>query len=275
MAELAIKGASGVGDSVYGYPIANYYSKDYDKIYYMSNYPELFEGIKNVECHRHTKLNYISLPEAESARKKHIDIRFSYAPRKHIPGTSQFEDSCISAGIQSRVELKIPWTVRNTALTRRVRESAKGRKVCIVAAPYQPFGRDDKWGDEIKIDPESIQRIMDDLREQFLFVLTGNKYCLYRPTCTEYDLIDQTSVTDLMDIISTADCCLSQIGNLLPMSEALEKKSVIIFSHKIPDMKHPFLRAITPEKTIHRKDLAYSVTDNNLDISKLFYDHLR
>ena len=225
MKELAIKGASGLGDAIYLYPIVEYYSKKYDKIHVMSDYPELFETIPNATCFRHLKLNYIPVRERNNVRKVPITIRATYGPGKHKKGTSQFEDYYVFAGIKTKIELRIPWNIRNTELTNIVKNIAKERKICIASTPYEPFGRDDEWGAVLRIKPEIIQAIVCKYRKEILFISTGNKFCLHRTSC-EYDLVDQTTVSDLMDIVSVSDICLSQIGNMLPMAECQGKKNL-------------------------------------------------
>jgi ADP-heptose:LPS heptosyltransferase len=273
MSEIALKGASGLGDAIYAYPIVKYFASKYDDVYFMSDFPELFEDIPNVKCSKHLKINYIAIPNEESIRKRPIDVKFTYGPRKHIPGTSQYQDMCIFAKKSYKdipdLPLKIDWEIHNAELINTVKLVAKGRKICVVAAPYQPFGREDKWGDEIKIQPESIQYIIDDLKQLgYLCIAIGNKFCLYEPM-VEYNLINQTSLTDLMDLMFICDLAVTQIGNLLPISEALNKKNITIFSSNIPNCTHSFLKAITPEKCVHYKNLNLSLYDDKLDLNKV------
>jgi hypothetical protein len=270
MTEICIKGASGLGDTVYLYPIAKHFSTKYDTVHLMSNYPEIFESIPNVICHKHLKLNYVPIVEGDKVRKKEVDIRFTYGPRKHKIGTSQYEDMYLWA-IENfninfpKLELEIPWEIKNKELISTVRMIANKRserKIAVVAAPYQPFGREDKFGDEIKIKPEMIQYICDDLKEMgYLVIVVGNEYALYEPIC-EYNLIGSTTVSDLFDLVSVADLTVTQIGNLLPISEVLGKKNITIFSENIPNCDHKFLKAITPDKCVHYKDLNLSLYDN-------------
>jgi len=280
MSSIAIKGASGLGDTIYLYPIAKHFSTLYDTVHLMSDYPELFESLPKVKCFPHKKLNYIPLGEG---KKQPIDLRCTYGPRKHKPGTSQFEDMLIFGKHSLKgqnhphwnmpeLELKIDWSIKNEELVRTTKAVAKGRKICVVAAPYEPFGREDEWGAVLRIKPEVIQDICTRYRESILFITIGNKYTLHRPT-VEHDLVEQTTVSDLMDLVSISDICLSQIGNLLPMAEALGKKNFIVFAEGIKQASHPFISSITPQKTIHFKHLNKSVYDSSDNITESFYDH--
>jgi ADP-heptose:LPS heptosyltransferase len=269
MSEICIKGASGLGDNIYLYPIVKHFASLYDKVYIMSDYPELFESLPNVTCSKHLKLNFIPIADGKTVRKKEIDLRCTYGPRKHKIGTDQFQDTYIFARTQGHqipdLKLELPWELKNTELVNTVRMIANKnafRKIAVVAAPYQPFGRTDKWGSEITIDPEVIQYICDDLKELGYLVITiGNDFCLYEPM-VEYNMIGQTTVPDMLDLVKMADLTVTQIGNLLPISEALNTKNITIFSKNIPNCEHKFLRAITPDKCVHRKDINLSMYDN-------------
>jgi hypothetical protein len=277
MTEIGIKGASGLGDNLYLYPIAKHYSTTHDKVYLMSDYPVLFEPLPKVECFRHLKLNYIPIREGEKIRKKEIDVRCTYGPRKHIKGTSQFEDMYIFANERfgqsiPKLKLEMPWEIKNKELidTIKLVASKNGpRKIAVVAAPYQPFGREDKWGDEIKIAPETIQYICDELKlMNYLVITVGNEFSLLEPM-VEYNLINQTSVEDLLDLVYISDLCVTQIGNLLPMAEVFGKKNITIFSHNISNCEHKFLRAITPDKCVHYKNLNLSFNDDKISKDRI------
>ena len=260
MTKIGLKGASGLGDSIYGYPIVKYYANKYDIVYYMTDYPLLFADLKNVVCTKHQKINYIAFPD----RRQPIDIRFTYCGRKYTPGTSQFTDSCISARIKEDIKLEIPWETRSTDLVNKIKRVAKGRKICIVSAPYEPFGREDEWGAILRIKPDIMQTIINKYKEKILFVQIGNKFVLNKLS-TEIEVINQTSYTDLFDIVSVCDFGMSQIGNMLPLCECLGKKNFIIFNKAAMESENKFIAAITPDKTVHYKKLNCSVLDDNIE----------
>ena len=158
---------SGLGDGIYMYPIIKWFCNSYDKVHVMCNYPEIFETLPQVQCHRHLKLNYIVLPN-ENNRKQNIEFRFSYGPYKHHHGSSQYQDMLTFGRRQypelPNLPLEMPWEVKNAELVDKINSVAGKRKIAIIAAPYQPFGRTDKFGEEIKIDNQVMQIIVDDLR---------------------------------------------------------------------------------------------------------------
>jgi hypothetical protein len=264
---IGLKGASGLGDSIYGYPIVKHYAEKHKTVYHMSNYPELYESIENAEIYPHQKVNYITTPDGQQP----IDTRFTYCGKKYTPGTSQFRDSVTSAKIRKNLDLYIPWTIKNEELCAEIKARAKGKKICIFAAPYEPFGREDEWGKSMRINKDSMAKIVHDpeLNEKVYFVQTGNKYVLHQFD-NVYDMVNQTSVSDLMDLVSISDICLSQIGNMLPMAECRKKNNFIIFSEAARTCGEKFIEAITPDKTVHYKKLNTSVYDNDRKIAEKF-----
>jgi hypothetical protein len=271
VSKIGLKGASGLGDTIYGYPIVRYYAQKHDEVYYMTNYPELFKTIPNAKCFKHEKLNYIRLPDGQ---RQPIDIRFTYCGRKYTSGSSQFTDSRISAGVKEPIELKIPWQTRNQKLIDSINDKCGGKKVCIISAPYEPFGREDQWGAILRIQPDIMQRIVDKYKNKLYFILIGNEYTLHTIKNVNLNLINKTSVSDLFDLVKRCDYGISQIGNMLPLCECQGKKNFIIFSKKAMESENRFISAITPEKTIHYKNLNISVTDDNIKKAVIRFDNL-
>lgn len=254
MSEIRLKGASGLGDTIYAYPIVKYYAQRYDHVHYMTDYPELYKSIKNVTCYKHRKTNDMG--------DGTVDIRFTYCGMKYTPGTSQFQDSVLSARINEKLDLKIEWQIQNGRLTEDIKKRAENKKICILAEPYEPFGRLDCWGALLRIKPEVMQTIVNTFRDKVYFIATGNRFVLHHTKHVQHDLVEKTTVSDLMDLLSICDFGLSQIGNLLPMCEALGKKNFLVFAKAAMVSENKFIKAITPEKTVHYKELNCSITDD-------------
>ncbi len=267
MTKIGLKGASGLGDSIYGFPIIKHYAKKYDQVYCMSNYPELFSTLENVSVHKHVKLNYIKMHDGT---KQPIDIRYTYTPRKYTAGTSQFTDALISAGIKEDIKLEIPWGLSASRLALDVWDKAKGKLVCVMAAPYEPFGRDDEWGKILRIQPTIMQDIVNSFNDKVFFILVGNTYVLHDIKNVGIDLVGKTTVSELLDLVTPSDFGISQIGNLLPICEALNKRNFIIFNEKAMQCDNRFIAAITPEKTVHYKKLNKSIKDTDKNYLEAF-----
>jgi hypothetical protein len=253
MSEICLKGASGLGDTIIAYPIIKHYSKLYDTVHYMTDYPELYKSIGNVKCYPHQKINYIQ----DGDKKIGVDIRFTYCGRKYTPGSSQFEDSCISAGIKEKLDFNIDWPSKNE-------QYEKQRPICILAAPYEPFGREDEWGAILRINPKIMHAIVDEYKDRVDFIQIGNRFVLHKINGVTYDMVNKTNVTELMDLVKMADVGLSQVGNLLPMCEALGVKTFTIFSEEALKCDNRFISSITPEKVVHYKDMNISVKDTEI-----------
>ena len=274
MSEIALKGASGLGDSIYGVPIAEYYSRQYDVVHIMAGYPVLFDHLPKVKCYKHEKLNYIR----NGDRKIPIGKRFTYCGRKYTAGTTQFEDSYLSIGIQEKLKLEIPWTIKNHKLIDDIKQKANGKKICYLQPPYEPFSRADQWGALLRIKPDIMQAIVDEFNDEIFFVQSGSpKWTLHKIKNVQMDLVGKTNYVDGLDIVSMCDTGLSQIGNTLPMCECQNKKNFVIFSHAAMISENRFLASIIPEKVVHYKKLNCSVIDNEKirHILEKFEEHIK
>lgn len=258
--EIGLKGASGLGDTIIAWPIVKYYAKRFDIVNYMTDYPELYETIPNVRCYPHKKLNYM----IDAAGRKHpVDIRFTYCPRKYTPGSNQFEDSCISAKVSESIKLEIDWIIQNDNLVEDILAASLGKKICILAAPYEPFGRDDDFGKLLRIKPDIMQAIVDKYKDKVYFVQVGNNNVLHQIKGI-MNIINKTTVSDLMDLVQVADFTLAQVGNMLPLSEALGTPSFTIFSSDGLKSENRFISSIKPEKVVTYPKINKSVIDGNI-----------
>jgi hypothetical protein len=264
MTQFIIKGPSGLGDAIYLYPVVKWYTARYDKVIVRSFYPELFQNIKNVEV--------------EPFRAKgDINLKCSYTKRKYTAGTSQFEDIVIGAEIKEALDFKIDWEIKNKGIEEIIRKEVKGKKVCIITAPYEPFAREDKWGKLLRIKSGMMQTIVDKYRDKVFFIQVGGRFTLTEIKGTQLNLINKISVSDLIDLVCVGDIGLSQIGNMLPICESLGKKNFLFFAETGLKCDNKFISSITPEKIIHYKHLNCSVVDTEpiKNVLRKFYDFIR
>jgi len=235
---MILKGASGLGDSIYAYPIVKHYCEKHDDITVMSNYPELFADLP-VKVIRHTKDN--------------SDIRFTYGIRKYTPGTNQFQDSVISAKIKEDLKLEIPWSIKNDKMIARInklfRRSGKKFK-CALAVPYKPFGRTDDFGKEMTVNYKIIDELIKKFKDNVFFIQVGRFKPLYRYNNLDVDMNFKTTIPDLMDIVTYCDIGITQVGNLLPICECRNTPVLAFFSENGFKSESKFVRAITPGKTL-------------------------
>src|SRR5262245_41276597 len=102
-----IRAGSGLGDSIYLQSIVRHVVLSGSKIAPRSDYPDLFRSLD------------IPVRRFHKARPC---VVAHYAPRKLIPGTTQFEDMAINAGIAGPVEMRLDWQVVNPRI---IGESAR------------------------------------------------------------------------------------------------------------------------------------------------------
>jgi len=258
-----LKGASGLGDSIYIRMVAQYfYEKDKSTFFLiMSDFPDLFIGLP---CHivRHTKLN-----EIEYQGRKYHTNKISYCGRKYKNDTTQFEDVCIAAGVPKDISYSLDWKIKNNTLINGIKKSAsiKRKPICLITSPYRPFGRIDNWGKEITVNFDCMKKLINSKKNDFYFVMTCKDTPIYRLENIDCNLSMKTNISDLLDIASISNVIIGQIGHALPIAECLNKPALIFFSKNGMSCGNTFLESITPKKTIHKKNLVKHIIDNESD----------
>jgi hypothetical protein len=186
-----LKGASGLGDSLYIRQVAQHlYSQDKDIfLLIMSDYPMLFKDLPS-HVVKHDKGNIITYKGQNYPVKK-----ISYCGRKMKPQTTQFEDVCIAASVPQDIPYKLDWKVKNNDLIDRIRKLAKrkdGKPIILVTAPYKPFGRDDNWGKEMTVDFKVMDSLISAKRNDYLFVQTCKNDPIYQLKHIDLNLARKT-----------------------------------------------------------------------------------
>jgi hypothetical protein len=230
-----IHGASGLGDTVYMYPIAERFIEQGYDVTVLTNYPEV---LKELNCKKEP-----------FNRSRQNAINCSYVNRKHIPETDQYIDCCIAAGIDSNIPaLSMKWTPADK----------KYDNYAVVIAPTVPFGqayRDDYL--HIMPNVKEIDRYCREIAQDMLIVMVGKNY-ISKVYC-DHDLTGQTSLCEYIDLLYHSNLIISQVGNALSFAEALNKKATIFFPAKAKESNLPFIQQITPDKVIHKKSLIRSI----------------
>lgn len=240
----SIRCGRGLGDSIYLQSIARHLAERGEQLVALTDYPDLFRPLEGrVGVAPFTRLN--------------VDIVAHYVTRKGFPGSDQFEDACRAAGIRGPVELTLGWQPRNHELIRRVR--ASGRPVVCVQLPRAPMGRTDGFGKELLPNCSVLQHLITQLRTEAFIVQVGSGEPLHRFEGIDLDLAGQTSVADLLDVVSASDGCLGYVSFIVPLAEALQKPALLVWSHKGLRAPQRFIRQITPQKVLHRKSSLHVV----------------
>jgi len=249
---LRVRGASGLGDSLYLRPIIEHLvaeNAESRPVHVMSDYPQVFDGV-NATVLRFNKMQ--------------IDVIAHYASGKSRACTTQFQDMCIAAGVPTDLPLIIEWPVKNRELIERVERIADGRRIVLVHGGRPPMDRAlDHMGMELLPRREEFQKTIDMLHQsgECLLVKVGKGKQLY-PVTAELDLSDKTSVYDLMDLGRSCDGIVGQCSFVVPLAEVFVKPLLVVWAAKSLRSSHTFMRAITPEKILHRKSTSRYVIDN-------------
>lgn len=242
----SIRSGKGIGDNLYLQSIVRHLVDAGERIEVCTPWPDLFRPIRDK----------VSL---SPFRRDNIDLVAHYTTRKKIAGTDQFQDCCINVGIKVPVDLRLDWVPQNLALIDQLRSA--GKPVIIVQLPREPFGRSDGYGMELLPDCKTIQRAIDALTGWAFIVQIGSGKALHRFSGIDLDLVDGTSVSDLIDVAYAADGCLGYCSFMVPLAETFSKPALLVWSRKGLRSRTEYIRTITPEKILHRASSRFVVDD--------------
>lgn len=244
-----MRGGSGFGDALYLRPIVMHIAAAGKLgLEIATDFPSIFKDIQNVRTAERSKEN--------------IQIIAHYMNRKHVQGTSQFEDMCIyasknpylrEAGIDPmKVAYDLKWKVRNPGLVEEVLEKAGTKPVLFVPLPRLPMNRRDGFGDELSPVWRVCQHVVDDVGGRFFKVMMGKGAPLYHMKGVDLDLSNKTSYTDVIDVATVCSAFLGFGSSfVIPLAESLMRPALHIWSARGLRSKNPFLTKLTPQKVLH------------------------
>lgn len=232
-----------MGDALYVQAIARHLVNRGERLRVCTAWPDVFRPLGNKV-------------EIEGFRRTNIQVLAHYSIRKRFPDTTQFQDCCITAGIQEPVELKLDWTVRNRALV----DSLQKPFVC-VQLPRNPMGRTDGFGKELLPDCRKIQVAIDAVKSKVVQIGSGEP--LYRFTGIDVDLAGKTSVSDMLDVASAASGFIGYPSFILPLAESFGKPVMVVFARRGLNSRTPYVAQITPKKLLHGPASKYVVDDDS------------
>lgn len=196
--------------------------------------------------------------------RREVDIRAHYAPRKRIPGTDQFQDVCIMAGIRGPVDFRLDWQPQNLALIERIRGDGRW-PVVLVLLPRTPMDRKDGFGDALLPARGAMQASIDALRGRARLVQVGRGDARYQLAGIDLDLANSTGVADLIDAAWSADGFLGYVSFFVPLAESLRKPALFVWSRRGLDSPTDFIAQITPRKILHRATSRHVIDDCGAD----------
>lgn len=235
-----IRAGSGLGDTLYLQSIVQHMLQRGQQVIPRSNYPEVFKPLG---------------VQVTPQRKDGNPIIAHYVTRKHAAGTSQFQDMCIMAGIREPVEMRLDWRPANTRLLEGLT-----RPIIAVMLPRLPMDRSDGFGAELMPNWDVMQKLINVADGSK--VLIGKGQPVYQFKGIDRDLSNKTTVSELIDVASMVDGFIGICSFMIPLAESLGKPFFALWSSRGLVSKTSHIRAITPQKIIHRKDLGHYVVDN-------------
>lgn len=204
---------------------------------------------------------FSQLPVKVLPFERHADINCHYTLRKHYR-TDQFQDCCLQAGIKEPVDFKLDWAITDQALVDSVGEKAKGRKVILVQMARRPMDRIDGYGAELLPYQGAYQACVDGLSQHAFTVLVGAGHPVYEVKGTSLDLTNKASVSQLLDLAKSCDGLLGYCSLFVPLAEQFSKRALYVWARAGLRSRTPYIRQITPQKILHRKDLLKAVCDD-------------
>lgn len=238
-----IRSGYGLGDNLYLQSVVRHLVRNGEKLQVCTDYPEVFLPLKD----------QISF---DSFSRHNIQILAHYTQGKKIKGTDQFQDLCISAKLTGKVELKLDWKIQNQSLIDKI---PRHKPIVCVLIPRPPMDRKDAFGKEILPDCSVFDHITSLLDATVIQLGSGKP--LYELANIDLDLANKTTITDMIDIASIADYFLGYCSFFIPLAESFDKPALFVWSSKIPMAESWFIRAITPEKILHKPTSCFVMDD--------------
>jgi len=243
--KIEIRGASGLGDAIYVYPVAKYYRDLGNQVIVRTKFPDVYKDL-DVQT-----VKFFKIPKA--------DITASYSNRKSQK-TNQYQDVILNCKMPIDTPFLIDWKVDDEALVAKIKKMAKGRKILVISMPHQPFDRPDRYGDALRPNFENLQIAIDYLKQKNWFVIQiGKGGCFQNLSNIDLKKQNLTSVKGLMDICSIADGFAGQVGFIVPIAEAFNKPLFALFSKAGLRSSDKFIPAITGEKILSRDSSVYAI----------------
>lgn len=243
---IRIRGASGLGDSVYLRAVAEHFARQGERVIACSNFPEIFKG---------------SPVETEPFRRTDVDRVAHYVTGKTRRGTTQWQDVCIAAGAIGEVPFRFDWTRGPRGWVERVREMAGDLPVVLVHGGRVPMNRTDGFGSKIMPAREPFARALGRVGADCYLVAVGRRIDRVYTLPCDLDLTDATTVPDLLDLFQDADGVVGQCSFAVPMAEVFDRPLLAIWSSEGLEDREPYVRQITPEKVLSKPSSRHVVDD--------------
>lgn len=237
-----IRGGRGLGDALYVRPIVDALVALGGRIRVLTDYRDVFIG---------------SGAQAVPFERVRVDVTAHYVGGKRNPYTTQWQDVCASAGINT--PLRFQWPIKNRSLISRLRAKAGRKAIVLIHGGRIPMGRADGFGIELLPRPESFTAVLEELRDCFT-VQIGKAAQVY-PLHTNVNLNGDTSISDLLDLGANCDGVVAQCSFAVPLAEVFEKPLLVVWGSAVSRSKEQFVHSITPHKVLSAERDRFVVDD--------------
>lgn len=237
-----IRGGSGLGDSIYIRPIAEYFISIGEQVVVCSDYADIFKG---------------SGAKVEGFRRDRVDVVAHYVNGKSDQTTNQWQDICKSAKVSAPMHFE--WDLQNNTLVKDLQEKADGRPIILVHGGRVPMGRTDGFGMELLPNKKVFNDVLSEFDDCFL-VLVGKGEQSYKLN-VDIDLNGKTSVSDIFDIAKISRAVVGQCSFAIPLAECLGKPLLAIWSSAAANSNHAYIKTITPKKILSKSSSKYIFDD--------------
>ncbi len=255
---MRVRGGRGLGDAIYIRPIAEHFVRRGERVSVLSAYADVFLG--------------------SGAKVEPFDriaeVVAHYVGRKGIAGTTQWQDVCLSAGVD--VPLAIGWKVHDPQLLYRVVPQAKGRPIVLVHGGRLPMNRADGFGREMLPEPHAFGAVLAELRAAGCYLVqVGHAEQLYELE-VDLDLNGKTTVAQLFDLAWSCDAMVAQCSFMVPLAEAFDKPLLAVWAARGLASNEAFIRTTTPEKVLSGARDVYVMDDwcveRQREVAREFHD---
>lgn len=230
---MRIRGGSGLGDALYLRVVAEHFVRAGHHVTALSDWPDVFEG---------------SGAAVERFTRENVDVLAHYASYRQDQTSTQFQDMLRSARITDPVALRFEWSIKNGGLIEGLLEKAEGRPIVLVHGGREAFGRSDGLGAEMLPPPDAFGLALGGFRDCYTVRIGKGKRLYEIPV--DWDLSDQTSVSDVLDLGKTADYVLAQCSFAVPLAECFGRPLLTIWASRGLSSRNAIISSVTPQKIL-------------------------
>lgn len=210
---MKIRTLSGLGDAVYGYPIAKHLARK-GPVTVSTKYPEVFSALKNVQT---------------TDDRSNCDLVLRYT---RVPGKTQWEEICKATGFEVPFVFDWPKTLKDFDLP----QIPQGKKLCIIKEPCVAHMHKSAKNYSMSPRVDEMQAWVNQNSKRFFFVSVGqDEQFKARLKGIDIDLTNKLTVPQLLTLCANAGAIVTQIGHLVPIAQGLRIPLKIFEPEKITD----------------------------------------